>query len=367
MSEQASDRPRVLIVDDESSARDALEALLYQEGYELAFARDGYEALSAIADAPPDTVLLDVMMPNLDGFEVCRHIKGDARWQHISVVLVTALDSKEDIVRGLDAGADEFLSKPVNGPELRARVRTMLRIKSQYDQLREALRMREDLTNMIVHDMRDPLTTLLALSNLLLDTAQTPEMRSDLEGIHAAALRLGSFLNDMLMLAKMQAGKMLLRRIIVDVNQLVRGVARSHAAVAQAYGIELIADLPEQSREILADANLLQRVLDNLLSNALKFSPADTTVTVRVAYPLSGGKGADGYAVRIQVLDEGPGIAREERERLFRQFEVADLARHRGAQIGLGLAFCKMVVQAHGGRISVQANEPRGSVFTVEL
>ena len=140
MSEQAGDRPRVLIVDDESSGRDALEALLYQEGYELAFARDGYEALSAIADAPPDTVLLDVMMPNLDGFEVCRHIKGDARWQHISVVLVTALDSKEDIVRGLDAGADEFLSKPVNGPELRARVRTMLRIKSQYDQLREELR-----------------------------------------------------------------------------------------------------------------------------------------------------------------------------------------------------------------------------------
>ena len=130
-----SEKPRVLVVDDESSARDTLEAFLFREGYDLAFAASGPEALARLDEIEPDIILLDVIMPGMDGIEACQRLKTDKRWRHIPIILVTVLDSKEDLARGLDAGADDFLSKPVNDLELRARVRSMLRIKKQYDKL----------------------------------------------------------------------------------------------------------------------------------------------------------------------------------------------------------------------------------------
>ena len=142
----------ILIVDDEPSARDTLEALLFSEGYHLAFAASGQEALDRLDELTPDVILLDVMMPKMDGFEVCQLLKSDKQWRHVPIILVTALDNKQDLARGLDAGADDFVSKPANALELRARVRSMLRIKEQHDlleaqrrELQTALHLREEL------------------------------------------------------------------------------------------------------------------------------------------------------------------------------------------------------------------------------
>jgi DNA-binding response OmpR family regulator len=140
MAKSMDNTPHVLIVDDTPSMRDALGALLLPEGYHLAFAASGQEALDRLQELSPDVILLDVMMPGMDGFQVCERLKADERWRHIPTILVTSLDSQEDLVRGLDAGADEFLTKPVTGLELRARVRTMLRIKQQFDEQQAALR-----------------------------------------------------------------------------------------------------------------------------------------------------------------------------------------------------------------------------------
>ena len=126
----------ILIVDDEKIGRDTLEALLYNQGYHLIFARDGSEALSMVAQFEPDVILLDVMMPHLDGFEVCRRLKADPQWRFIPVILVTALDGEEDLLTGIEAGADDFLSKPINGLKLRARIRSMLRLKQQFNELK---------------------------------------------------------------------------------------------------------------------------------------------------------------------------------------------------------------------------------------
>src|SRR5262245_5502577 len=126
---------QILVVDDERTARDTLEAFLYPENYHLLFATNGFEALNCLQTFEPDVILLDVMMPGLDGYEVCQQIKANEAWRHIPLILITALNSKAEVVRGLDTGADEFLSKPVNGYELRARIRSMLRIKRQHDQL----------------------------------------------------------------------------------------------------------------------------------------------------------------------------------------------------------------------------------------
>ena len=130
--------PSVLVVDDEPSARVTAEVLLGTEGYQLRFASSGAEALRRLESEPIDLVVCDVTMPGMDGFEVCRRMKGDERWRLVPIILVTALDGRLDMLEGLEAGADEFLTKPVEGPVLRARVRVMLRFRHEYERLRSA-------------------------------------------------------------------------------------------------------------------------------------------------------------------------------------------------------------------------------------
>jgi signal transduction histidine kinase len=357
----------ILIVDDESVARDILEGFLFREGYDLAFAENGQEALAYVEESPPDVILLDVMLPEIDGFEVCRRLKGDSRWRHIPIILVTALGGKEDLIRGLDAGADDFLRKPVNDLELRARVRSLLRIKQQYDDLQAALMMREDLAHMIVHDMRTPLSAIIGYSELLLMQDSIPSgYTNTMNKIQVQARRLNSFMNDMLMVAKMEAEQLVLNPIPVDISLLVRRVKESHEVLAQSKRIEFELNLPIQERLVSVDNTLFQRVLDNLVSNALKYSPAHSTITLKLEYPETTDSFDDTFQFRFLVFDQGSGIAEEDRDRIFNKYEIATL-KQRGAQVGLGLAFCKMVVDAHRGRIRVEANQPEGSVFVVEM
>jgi signal transduction histidine kinase len=360
----------ILVVDDEPMAHDIIEGYLFREGYELAFATSGLEALTFLDQQLPDVILLDVMMPDMDGLEVCQQLKTSERFRHIPIILITALGSKEDLASGIEAGADDFLAKPVNDLELRARVRSLLRIKKQYDELQAALRLREDLARMIVHDMRTPLTAILGFSDLLQFKGNlSAEDLEEVKMISNNALRLNSFLNDMLIVAKMEeAGQLILNRTLADVNHLVRQVHEDQALVASLKKINIELDLPSESRPVSLDANLFQRVLDNLLSNAVKFSPVESTVIVRVDYPEATSEPLPAEAkLRIRVLDEGPGIDQEHRDRIFDKFEVVELKRSDTRQIGLGLVFCKMVVEAHQGRIFVEDNMPAGSVFTVEI
>ncbi|MFQ5610947.1 MAG: response regulator [Anaerolineae bacterium] len=356
----------ILIVDDEPSAHRTLEAFLHREGYALTFATSGQEALDQLDRFEADTILLDVMMPGLNGFEVCQRLKEDERWQHIPVILITALDSKEDLVRGLDAGADEFLHKPVSGLELRARVRSMLRIKKQFDELQAALRLREELSDMIVHDLRVPLASILGFSQLLAETATNPDDVVCLQTIHTEARRLNSLIDDMLMLAKMKSCELILNRSLVDLNQLVQKAQTGYQAIARPKRINLNLDLPPEPPQVFLDVNLFQRVLDNLVSNAVKFSPTDSEVTIKVEYP---GPEPAPAQVRLKVQDEGPGIPPGDRERIFGKFETVALQRRGASQVGLGLAFCKMAVEAHGGHIFVDGNgsNGKGAVFVVEI
>jgi signal transduction histidine kinase len=359
----------VLAVDDEPVALDMLEGFLLPDGYELVLARNGPDALTKIEQSSPDVILLDVMMPEMDGFEVCQRLKGDKRWHHIPIILVTALSSTEDLVRGLDAGADDFLNKPVDSVELRARVRSLLRVKQQYDELESTLRLREDLTHMIVHDIRTPLTAILGFSELLLARGALPSQDSrDVKAIQTQAYRLDAFLNDMLILAKLESERLMLNRSMVNVNQIVEQVKESYSVVALSKKINLLANLPSAGEQVLLDANLFQRVLENLISNALKFSPVESEVSIQVEYPRAKTLlYASVPRVRIKVMDQGPGIPKEYRDRVFDKFEIVKLKETGDPQIGLGLAFCKMVVEAHGGQIFIESNSPVGSIFVVEV
>lgn len=375
-------RNSILVVDDEPNGFDVIEAHLYREGYELTYASSGAEALNCLDTIEPDVILLDVMMPEMDGMELCRRIKSDRRWKHIPIVMVTALNSKEDLARSFDAGADDFLTKPISGIELRARVRSMLRIKHQYDALQEMIALREDLSNMIVHDLRNPLTRILAESHFLSESDLTEEDIESIELISSAGRQLNSMINDLLIQAKMESGKMVLNRAEANLNQIVEESLLEFKSVAVSKNLQLKSQITENSLIVSVDASLIRRVIDNLLSNAYKFSPKDGTITIAVDSLEEDGLGmANGEwvqpkvptpnsqspkKVRIQVADEGFGIEEELKQSIFQKYEVGKVMKG-VSQLGLGLAFCKMVIDAHGGTIFVDNQNPQGAIFTVIL
>ena len=361
--------PRILIIDDDPMARETLEALLYREGYELLFATSGIDALQRMKELAPDVILLDVMMPQMTGFEACQYLKSTPEFRHIPIILVTALDGTEELVRGLNAGADEFISKPVNSQELRARIRSMLRIKTQYDELERTLHLRELLSNMIVHDMRNPLAAILLYIQLLKRKGTlTPEQAKYFELVHSEAQQLNTFLDDILMLAKMEKGKLLLMRTAVDMEQFVSELMTKYTDTANSQGVQFVfMHQPNCAPTVLLDLNLIQRVIDNLIANALKFSEPNSKVTLCIEYPSLDNNQANLPLLRVKVMDEGPGIQLADRERIFDKYEIVDMKQAGKSQVGLGLAFCKLVVEAHGGRIFADNNAIKGAILTFEI
>ncbi|NJN54565.1 MAG: hypothetical protein HC804_07300 [Anaerolineae bacterium] len=259
------------------------------------------------------------------------------------------------------------MHKPYNGLELRARVRSMLRIKERHDELETALQLRQDLSSMIVHDIRSPLSAIL-ISCDLLEMAVGGDS-SPLSTIRSEATRLSGFLTDMLMMAKMEHGRLLLTRTAVNMNELLMAVRDGFVPMAGLKDISLVLEMPENICKLSVDDSLWRRVLDNLLTNAIKFSPTGGKITLRLVYPEQEPHDGSTTAVqmRLQVIDEGPGIPEDHRETVFDKFKIVASKRRDVSQVGLGLAFCKMVVDAHDGRIFVEPNEPRGSVFIIEL
>ncbi len=364
----------VLVVDDEPYGFDVIEAHLYREGYNLIYVSSGIEALNRLDSIEPDVILLDVMMPQMDGIEVCQKIKSDQYWKHIPIIMVTALSSKEDLARSLDAGADDFVTKPVSGVELRARVRSMLRIKQQYDELEATMQLREDLSNMIVHDLRNPLTTILMSSSLLISSELEGKNLERAKLILSAGHQLDLMINDLLILAKMQSGKMVLKYGLIDLNKIISETLSQFYNVAALKKLDFKVNTQSNNFPVSGDANLIRRVLDNLLSNAIKFSPPNSTVSLQLEYyknnnGLISNINTDlnsAKQVTIQVADEGCGIKEDLKQRIFEKYEVGNVV-NEVSQLGLGLAFCKMVVEAHGGQIFVEDNQPQGSIFTVVL
>jgi len=356
---------KILIVDDEQSMRLQLESKLAGENYQITLLSSGKELLDKLPEMIPDLIILDLMMPQIDGFEVCRRLKKHNQFQHIPIILVTALEGKKALTRGLvEAGADDFLQKPVSQLELRARVRSMLRIKKQYDELQRIMRMREELSNMIVHDMSSPIVSVLLHATLMKEKITDTEQLNHLQMIQIAAERLDSFINDMLMLAKMEESKLRLNPAMVNINQLVLDAEKNFHIIAQSKGIQLKIGLPQQPIKKSVDSNLFRRVIANLLANALQYSPNGSTVTLNLSAKYIND---NEQQIRIQVTDQGPGIPKEYRNRVFEKFEVVNMKKKGVSQIGLGLTFCKMAIEAHGGKIYVKPNQPQGSIFVIEI
>lgn len=351
--------PTILIVDDEPDNFEVVEILLFKDGYHLHYVSSGREAIAQIETIDPDLILLDVMMPEMDGIETCEHLKAHPTGQHIPVLMLTALSQKEDLARCLAAGADDFLSKPVNGLELRARVKSMLRIKQQYDYLQDLLQIREDLTSAIVHDLRNPLTTVVMSSEILKMTPLNERQMKHAQRIVESAQRLRTMIDNILLLARLQSNQVSLECQSLDLGSLVDQVVTEFETIAALRKIHLayqaVRDLPRS----WLDESLIRRVIENLLSNAIKFSPENSTITLAVTHPT-----AD--YLRLCVCDQGPGISDDLKPRVFDRYEIGQSHKNI-SQTGLGLTFCKLVVDAHGGAIFVQDHDPHGACLIVDF
>lgn len=350
----------VLVIDDEPDNFDVVEALLYEENYDLHYASSGENIFARLARVDPDVLLLDVMMPDVDGLALCHQIRSHAQWRNLPIIMVTALTNKEDLAACLEAGADDFISKPVNKTELKARIHSILRIKAQYDNLQALLRLQEDMMHMVVHDLRNPLTVVALAAGMLQLPNLKPEMRQQkVEQITLSVQRLQSLIDSILLMAKLQTGKLTLDYTPIDLQDYCTDTIEEFQTIAQEYSVRLRLVFDEASvpLTLALDKTLFRRILDNLIANALKFSPPNSTVTLRVY-------GDDQGSTFFAIQDEGPGVDPKLQDQIFERYEIGNAVQN-VAQLGLGLAFCKMAIEAHGGNITVANNETQGSTFTV--
>jgi two-component system, sensor histidine kinase and response regulator len=374
----ASAAPLILVADDVPANVELLFDQLHALGYRTVAAIDGPSALAGCFEHHPDLCILDVSMPAGDlgvddrstGFEVCRRIKRDARTARIPVIFVTALNDTSDRVKAIEAGGDDFLTKPHNRLVLGARVRSLLRLKGatdaledSYRKLRELEKVRDDLMKMIVHDLKTPLTSILASLELLLDGDFGPlndgqrQMVADADGKSQELLRL---IEDLLEIARIEEAAIPLSLESIAPRGLVAEVLNEWAVRFQQDGATATVDVADDVGAFEGDRGLLKRVLANLIQNALMHSARAITLRLSVRRDPSG--------VLFTVADNGPGIPPQYHELIFRKFEqvrAANAPRVRSS--GLGLAFCRLVVEQHGGRIWVQSVEGQGSAFHILL
>jgi two-component system sensor histidine kinase/response regulator len=357
----------ILVVDDTAANLDILVEMLEEQGYRARPVPSGFLALQSARVQPPDLILLDISMPEMDGYEVCKHLKADEDLKDIPVIFISALHDTMDKVQGFDAGAVDYITKPFQFEEVKARVQTHLRtyrmqkeLEQQYAAIKKLEELKDNLTHMIVHDMASPIQTIgLAVDLVLSGEAGEGQEKADVLSRACDASRsLTEMVHSLLDVSRMEAGQMPLHLTGVNLRDLADEATRTMHLLAGAKDIRLTVQGPPVP--LCADADLIRRVFINLIGNALKFTPNGGEVIVTVS-------ASEGWA-GVQVQDTGIGIPEEHHERIFEKFAQVEAGhQQREHSSGLGLTFCRLAVVAHGGRIGVRSRPGAGSTFWFEL
>ena len=361
-----TDKAKILVVDDEPLNIKLLEANLLSQGYDVVAASSGHDALKILDENDIDLVLLDVMMPGLDGIEVAKRIRANEKTSLLPIVLVTSLRDISDRIKGIEAGSDDFISKPFDKEELLARVKSLLRIKYLHEQLRENYRklksleeMKDSLTHMIVHDLNNPLAIIFLKCQILADSLGekiTASQKEDISDILVSARELKRMIGNILDINKMEEGRLALRRENFSLTDLAAEVAEEMKITAGPAGQSLSAQAASAMPEMFADKDLIRRAIINLVSNALKFTPEGGHIDIISSFDPASKK------LRVEVKDNGIGIPQEYLQKIFDKFFQINHDQIRAGR-GLGLTFCRLVVEAHGGSIWVESREGKGSAF----
>jgi two-component system, sensor histidine kinase and response regulator len=359
---------RILLVDDSPDNLFLIQSLLLGEGYTIELAENGAEALAKIPTFKPDLLLLDAMMPVMDGYEVTRRLRQNSPYPFIPILLITAYDQLS-VARGLDIGADDFIRKPVEFDELLARVRSLLRLKHSVDERDEIARQREDFVSRLTHDLRTPLVAADRMLSLLMQEAMGPigeEVKEALEVTSRSNQNLLVLVNTLLEVYRYEAGRKTLNFTPVALADLAQDVIEELQPLALDKGLAIdLLHVPGERAIVDGDRMELRRVLTNLIGNAIKFTDQGaikvqlSTKQVRSGYVNAGAK-----VVQIQVQDTGPGIAPEEQAILFESFVPGQ---HKRSGSGLGLHLSRCIMEVHSGTITVESEVGRGSIFTARM
>lgn len=348
----------ILVVDDDRINRTLLTVMLEPEGYVVTSADSGEAALAAIALAAPDLVLLDVLMPGLDGYAVASQLKLNPLTASIPLIMVTALDDRDARMVGLASGAEHFLTKPVDRAELRIRVRNMLRLSTAAG---EALANRDAAMAMVSHELRNMLHSIVLNAALLAERASEGPQASQAavvaNRIRACTQRMNGLIGDLVDVVGLDAGKLSITPKRNDIYLAMLDAIDAAAPTAAAKGVELRCGTERTALPAEFDRARIAQVFANLIGNAIKFTPPNGAIEVTaVAQP---------HVVTCTVRDTGEGIPPHLVETIFGRFVQRVPSQHQG--LGLGLHIAKGIVEAHGGRIWVKSEAGQGSAFHFTL
>lgn len=365
---------KILIVDDNEANRLLAQSTLEDEGYLVVLASGGAQAIAAFEAEQPDCILLDVRMPDIDGFAVCERIRAAPSGADTPVIFLTALRDVDTFDNALRVGGDDFLAKPVRPTELVVRVQSALQLRRLRRELREHYdllkKQRDDLMRLhlqkerlmafVVHDLKNPVHSMDLLAQLLLRQRGLPEQARDSAArIRTEAKHLTRMITNLLDLSKADEGKLAPRRSSIALPALVADVFAELGEDARSRDVSLESVIEADRSH--ADEDLLRRMLANLVENAVRHAPSGSAVKVTSAAGPAG--------IELRVIDAGTGVAPELRERIFDPFVQGTDGSERFASRtgrGLGLAFCKLAAEAHGGAIWIEDASP-GSAFCVRL
>lgn len=368
-----SDKQTIMVVDDDIIGRQVLVNQLSLEGYAIEQAASGIEALELLSQGRvPDLILLDVMMPRMTGYDVTRKVRETWEINELPILLLTSRDHTTDRLQGLDAGANDFLVKPIEREELKARIKAHLRIRRLETALMrtrdEALAANLDKSRFIAnmnHELRTPLNAIIGYGDLLLDPGNLlseTETREALKDIHSSALSLLSVINDILTMASLEAGTIIVSPVRFQIHNLLQSIIADNSTLASQNHNEIIFECEEALPSLFTDQEKLQQVLGNLINNALKFTQHGQIHISCARFESDDHKDW----LRIQVSDNGPGIASQYQSRLFQAFTQFDESSSRQyGGTGLGLAISQGFIELLHGTLALESELGKGSCFTV--
>lgn len=368
---QAEHKPHIMLVDDTVANLDLLHSVMRKEGYRVSAFTGGREALVAAEKEPPDLILLDIAMPDMDGYMVCGKLKADPKLASIPVIFISALAEAEDKVKAFRCGGVDYVTKPFQIAEVRARVVTHLKLREyqvrmeqqnrqlqeSFDQLRKLEQTRDSLTHMIVHDLRGPLTAIRVAMGLLRKASSSwgEQERKCVDTAEQSADTLIEMVTRLLDISRLESGKLPLHKGACDLAQLAQASLDAVKPLLAGRPATLVALEPVVA---WCDEEIVLRIVGNLLGNAVKFTPPSGEVKIVLA--------RESNVARVAVIDTGIGIPAEFHERIFEKFIQVEGAQKR-LGTGLGLAFCRLAVEAHGGQIGLDSEPGRGSIFWFTL
>ncbi len=360
-------KDRILVVDDVYDNLLVIQTILEDEGYEIEIQEDSQIALTMVEESPPDLILLDLMMPDIDGYEFTRRVRKNKQLPFIPILLITAYENIT-VADGLDAGAEDFIRKPVDADELQPRVRSLLRLKHSIDERDHMASLRQDFVSRFTHDLRTPLAASNRVLKLLRE-GRFFEISPEVEQIFTTMITsnddLLNMVNSLLEVYRYEADCKQINFDKINIFDLVRDVVQELKPLAEEKELKLKSNLENNlennnSEEnelstIFADRIEIKRVLTNIIGNAIKFTKTGFIEVNLIV---------DSQTAEIKIQDTGSGISSEEQAILFERFRPG---KHKNSGSGLGLYLSRRIIEAHNGSINVESEPGKGSLFTINL